>query len=420
MSSPRRWSVPLIVIAAVMTALGLSAALLAQSIPPPLMQSGDLVHLGSFAVPRDVHAGGQANAGFEYGGTALAFNPAKNSLFIVGHDWDQFTGEISIPAPGETASLVQSLVDATEGKKNSINPSSPNAKKIGGMLVWDNKLIISIFDYYDGNSTQTVSHIIRPTDLSVKGQVSGPYQVGSMNAGFYSGYMTRVATAWQAGFGGPAMTGNADLAVVGRTSQGPSAHAFNPSALGANAALPLVYYPDSHTTLGRWGQSPPGPYYSAADQLAGVVNPEGTSTVLFFGRHGTTYCYGPGTADSSLAGRPADGGVDTWCYDPTNSSKGTHGYPYVTQAIAYDANDFVAVRQGHKQPWEVMPYAAIPLRDFGMSPVGGAAYDATRGLIYVSQMFADDALPRIHVYRISIGSSSTSTPKTPTNLRIAK
>ena len=92
-----------------------------------------------------------------------------------------------------------------------------------------------------------------------------------------------------------------------------------------------------------------------------MVFPEGTRSVLFFGRHGLgKFCYGPGTTDQQLVGRPTDGGVDTWCHDPTSANKGTHAYPYHYYVWAYDANDLAAVKAGQKQPWEVKPYAVWP------------------------------------------------------------
>ena len=46
------------------------------------LQPPDLVYQGAFRVP----GGSFAGSSFEYGGTALAFNPSNGSLFIVGHD----------------------------------------------------------------------------------------------------------------------------------------------------------------------------------------------------------------------------------------------------------------------------------------------------------------------------------------------
>ncbi len=211
--------------------------------PPPggLVYAANLVHQGSFHVPGGIHAGGQANAGFEYGGTALTFNPAKNSLYMVGHDWDQFTGEVSIPSLGGTASLLQMLVDSTEGKLPSVNPSDSGSKKIGGMLALPDRLIITGFSFYDGAGTQAVSHFSRPLNLSTTGQVNGPYRVGSLGGGFYAGYMGMVPASWQGALGGAAVTGQCCLSVISRTSYGPALFAFDPTSSG-QTAVPLVYY----------------------------------------------------------------------------------------------------------------------------------------------------------------------------------
>src|SRR5262249_48794634 len=67
--------------------------------PPPtgsstLLQAGNLVYEGAFRVPK----GTIGSSSFAYGGTALAFNPARSTLFAVGHVYDQDAAEISIPA----------------------------------------------------------------------------------------------------------------------------------------------------------------------------------------------------------------------------------------------------------------------------------------------------------------------------------
>src|SRR5213080_2377979 len=100
----------------------------------------------------------------------------------------------------------------------------------------------------------------------------------------------------------------------------------------------------SHPTLGAWD-----------------ANWDPGKGVLFDGTQGTgKFCYGEGTDDPSLDGKPTpDGSI--YCYDPDDSSKGTHGYPYVAKVWAYDANDLVRVRHGHLRPWRVRPYAVWTL-----------------------------------------------------------
>jgi hypothetical protein len=382
----------------------------------PLVRPSDLVHNGTFRVPTGIHAGGQANAGFEYGGTALSYNPHSNSLYMTGHDWDQLTGEISIPALGGTAALLQPLVDVSEGRMFTINDTT-TAKKVGGTLVYGDRLIVSFFDFYDGNMTQTTSHASRPLSFAVKGDVAGPFRVGSLNAGFYSGFMALVPAPWQAKLGGPALTGQSGIPVTGRTSLGPSAAVFDPANINGTATS-LVFYDLQHPTLGVWNGATA--LYSGTDTVKGMVFPAGTSSLLFFGTHGTTFCYGPGTASHTLAGTASDNGVDPWCFDPNNSAKGTHGYPYVPYVWAYDANELALVVSGAKQPWDVKPYAVWTLPGLQSPTIGGAAYDPGSRRLFVSEMNADGDNPLIHVFSLAVGAMSIEAPPAPSNVRIVR
>lgn len=412
-------------------ALALAAALMLETPPAtaqsgePLLQQSNLVYLGAFRVPQ-----GNGNATFGYGGTALTFNPAHDSLYMVGHDWYQQSAEISIPALVNstnianlnTATLLQPFSDATEGKLKQINPGDPNPQKIGGQLVYAGRLIVSGYSYYDGSGTQSSSHFARPLNLSTTGQVQGPLKVGSLYSGFVSAYMTPVPSEWQAALGGPALTGNCCISIISTQSSGPAASVFDPAQLGSVnpvPATPLVGYPYTHQ-LGP-GLSVQNDYFNMATQITGVVFPEGTRSVLFFGRQGTgPYCYGPGVSDQSLAGQPADGGVDKYCYDPSNSSKGDHAYPYVYQVWAYDANDLLAVKQGSKQQYEIQPYAVwafkLPFETDNQHQLGGAAYDPATNRIYLSQRCADgNCAPVIQVFQVN---GNVAIPLPPGNLQV--
>ncbi len=222
-----------------------------------------------------------------------------------------------------------------------------------------------------------------------------------------SGFMTEVPPEWRTLLGGPALTGNCCIPIISRTSFGPAAFAFDPAALGRSAALravPLLYYPPAHPTLGAWDASwnpTGGVFFGGGTTIRGVVFPRGTRSVLFFGTQGVgTFCYGEGTSDKSLDGKPTPDGT-TWCYDPDGSSKGTHAYPYVAEVWAYDAADLAAVRRGAKRPWQVRPYATWQLHlPFASGQIGGAAYDPTAGVIYVSQQFGNGTDPVIHVFKV--------------------
>jgi hypothetical protein len=345
-----------------------------------LVQPGELVHVGSFKVPADAVGGGKR--GFEYGGGAPAYNPGRDSLFLVGHDWDQFSAEISIPQLNGTARVLQPLADAVEGRRVSIDED-----KVGGQLVYNGQLILTKFGFYDATVSQLASHFVRPLDLSIKGQVKGPHRIGPLGAGFYSGYMAAVPAEWQRLLGGPVLTGNCCLSILSRTSYGPAAAAMDPSHLGVSEdAVPLVYYTPEHQTLGAYGAPGSHPVFNGSTRIRGLVFPEGTASVLFFGATGIgNYCYGY----APDCGAPG--------YD-----KGEHAYPYRAYVWAYDANDLAASRAGKVRPWNVKPYATweLPLANVEFAGIGGAAYDPATGRIFVTQRLADGGLPLIHIFRI--------------------
>ncbi len=393
-----------LVVAAFIACLACATATQAQT----LVQKANLVYQGAFRVPQ----GTTDMDTFNYGGTSLAFNPANNSLFMTGHDWNQLTAEIKIPALVNSTSignlnmgtLIQGFKDPTEGKLGSINPGDVNSKKVGGHLVYNGKLYVTGYSYYDGTGSQRYSHFVRPLSLSTTGQVVGPVLVG-FDAHYTSGYMGLIPPEWVSQFGGPALTGNCCLAIASAQSNGPSATVFDPAAItgsGAVAATTLVGYPLGQQ-LGP-GEATTNPLYNLTTKIRGIVFPNGTRSVLFFGRHGIgTYCYGTGDE----------------CKDSADSSKGTHAYPYVYQVWAYDANDLLAVKAGTKQKQQVVPYSVwtftLPFGGTGgQNLIGGAAYDAANSMIYVSQQCSDtNCAPVIHAFKVD-GAVNALVPKPPT------
>jgi hypothetical protein len=231
-------------------------------------------------------------------------------------------------------------------------------------------------------------------------------------AGFVSGFMTTVPAEWQQKLGGPAATGQCCIPIAWRTSWGPSAFAFNPLDLLTAAkvpATPLVYYSDEHQTLGPWKGN--NTVYSAATEITGMAFIAGSRTALYFGRTGTgAFCYGEGLSDphdARIGQQVPEAPGETYCYDPTNSSKGQHGYPYNYQIWAYDMNDLAAVKAGAKQPWEVRPYGVWPFTlpiNATQIRLGGIGYDASRQIIYISQIYGDqdtyDNRPLIHALKV--------------------
>jgi len=367
-------------------------------------------------VPTGKFGSGQ-NAIFDYSDAGLAYNPNNNSLFIKGHIYGQLVAEISIPAivnssnmsSLKTATVLQNFAEISEGHLWDENIG--NGMRLGGLLVYNSKLIGAAWAYYDAAGAQTKSHFTSGTTLATSGDCHGLYTVGNVFPAFVGGYMTTIPSAWQSALGGPALTGHCCTSIISHQSLGPSAWVFDPDKLGVQnpvPATPVVYYPIDHPTLGTYGgNGSANPLYNMSTLITGIVFPQGTRSVIFFGRTGMgTPCYGTG----------AD------CNDPVDSSKGTHAYPYSSYLWAYDVNDFIAVKNGTKNPWDITPYyhGAISLPfDTGGNNLNGAAYDPTTQRIYVAQKCADgNCRPVIHVFKVNVTTSGDTTPPaTPTNLR---
>ena len=242
----------------------------------------------------------------------------------------------------------------------------------------------------------------------------GPFTVGSERAGYVSGYMTLVPQSWRAMLGGPALTGQSTIPIITRTSFGPAVSVFDPDDIGVKDPVPataLLYYPQAHPLMNAWDVQ--SEYFNGTTGIRGVVFPEGTRSVLFFGRQGTgPFCYGLGTADRALVGTTYRDGVTKWCSEPDappeGSSKGNHAYPYRYQVWAYDALDLAKVKAGELQPWEVRPYAMWPLtlpqapssNSFASTYINGAAYDPARRRIFLTQDRGEN--PLVHVFTLSL------------------
>jgi len=366
-----------------------------------LLLKGDLVYQGAFRVPE---------AGFDVGGTALVYNHEGKTLYAAARN--QQYAEITVPeivnstkiSSLKTASFVQKFADVTEGKLETINPGDPNGKSIGGGLVFNSQLILSGWAYYDANGSQVKSHFASSMTLATKGDLKGPYQVGTVGAGFVSGYMGLIPTEWQPSFEGPAITGQCCIPIISRPSSGPALSVFNPGDIGkANTvpANPLVYYDLQHETLGKYGASGKNMVFNGASSVNGVVFASGTRTVLFIGSHGIgEWCYGEGAT----------------CGDKADGSKGNHAYPYVYQMWAYDALDLIDVKKGVKKPWDIRPYAYwtfnLPFETDDLHAIGGATYDAVNQRIFISQMHQDPGsggsyLPVMHVFKVNAEGAST-------------
>jgi len=386
---------------------------------PALLQQSNLQYMGAFRLP----PAQTDQRSFAYGAMGMAFNSVRNSLYMVGGLWYQQTAEVTIPAvtqAASTASLAQSTTlqwgDATDG--------NIAGAKIYGQFVYNGGLYGVAY-----SPTHTASHFRSGLDLSVTNDFQGFYQVGTLDQRFVSGYMAQIPPEWQTALGGSVIAGGCcNPGDNGATSLGPSAFVFNPADLGVKSPVPvtpLVYYSASHPTLGVWNNTTTvNLLYDMMSEIVGAVFVPGTQTALFFGRTGLGVpCYGNGTADPAMDRKPwINGGV--YCYDPNevDGGFGPHAYPYSYHVWAYDVQDFVAAKNGQKNPWDVRPYANwtfnLPYQDSNRH-IQGVAFDPATNRIFLSQSGGEpNGIPVIHVF--TIASTGITAPRPPTNLRIIK
>lgn len=377
-----------------------------------LLNQNNMKYLGAFKVPdKQMGCNNWDACVFSYGGGPIAFNKAGNgglgSLFMGGNAQYNQIAEISIPALINSSNIndlntaldLQNFFDISEGNRTKIltdGATYSGTVNNGGLMVWGNKLIGTVYTYYPGD-TQILSHYTSGLNLSTTGDFAGMFQLSGIGARMVGGYMCKIPTEWQTSFGGPALTGQAALSIISTTSSGPSASVFDPAKLGVLnpvPATPLVYYPINHPLANPETQNN---NFTVTSTIKGIVFPAGTDSILFFGRNGTgAYCYGEQDLDPQ-----------SLCYDPVSSAKGPHMYPYKYQVWAYSATELLSVKNGAKQPWEARPYAVwnfdLPFNQ-GDSDLQGITFDEATNKLYISQGNAQvgqyDVKPVVHVFEI--------------------
>lgn len=359
------------------------------------IQANDIQLLGSFRVPRQ-DSGNEDN--LDYGGTAMAYNAVNESLFLVGHAHHQRSAEITIAEASVAGSIdqlpvaqfVQTPTDATAGRLPDIsNPASPEYAEIGGQFVIDNRLIVSAFHYYDAADSQVASHFARSTNLSNQANIVGPVSLSSsIKPRWLGGPMALIPEQWQGAFGHNLLGGLGGIPIVSNSSAGPAAAAFSIDSIdGNNQAKLLLGYPLERALDGPETTST---LWNLTSEVRGIVFPEGSSSVLFFGRHGVgTYCYGTGPQ----------------CNDSIDTAQGTHAPPYRYQVWAYAAEDLLAVADGSRESWSIQPYSVweleLPFSTL-QRRIGGVAYDPATQRIFISQREADEnRYPLIHIFSLS-------------------
>lgn len=387
------------------------------------LQPDDLRYLGAFAFPT-----GDA---WSYSGHALAYYPSGDaagpddgfpgSLYTVGHAWTQHVGEISIPAPVTgtayaalpRATVLQPLADITGGWLGNCTYAPECIYREVAGLAWlpqNGKIAWNLRDWYNvaGHDQDSVGW-----SNPDRSQPAGVWHIGSRGDGVFhnartSDYLFTAPDSFASTYlsGRSLIAGNHRQAGAFGGSQGPTLYALapwqdgNPPAPGSElTAQALLYYPENIACTNNDFSACAFSGYRVSDNWGGGawIDKDGRAAVLIFGRKGLgNNCYGV----------PGEDCPASLC----STDKGWHSDPYEGQILFYNPDELRAVVQGSRQPWEVQPYAVHRPAAQMFKPNCGifraVAYDAQRGLIYVTEGNAGSfGATAVHVWRVEVGAS---------------
>ncbi|MCB0338386.1 MAG: hypothetical protein KDD53_02225, partial [Bdellovibrionales bacterium] len=381
----------------------------------PRISISDFEYQGAFRLPADDF--GESNLNYSQG--PIAFNPASNSIFIVGHTYDQAIAEFNIPAIVKSSTLTDlNMCDAPiqnfTSVLDSISGGNPQGiDRIGGIALISgpngDELLVNGYEYYDAAADNShTSFVIRDSSALNSSSIDGFFSFQG-GAGHTTGWISEIPLAWQDLLGGSHITGDSSgIPIIGRTSVGPSAFSFSPldvvgkstqsGTIQTNTLLDFsLEHPLSSDLSNDSGTNDLWTHLSRA--IFGFIVP-GTrtyATIGFSGGHSSGVCYKCTQNDNNLCGG----------YCAPDAEDYSHYY------WLWDLNDLLKVKQGTIESYEVTPYeyGEFPT-PFTTQELGGGAFDADSGKLYLTVQRADTEQgqyanpPVVVVYKIGTTSSA--------------
>jgi hypothetical protein len=410
--------------------------------------------------PRTFAYGGNAMTLNPNGDPSGPNDSFPGSLFITGHDRMPYgelpdggqVAEVSIPEPVSSRSLadlnraefLQDFHDVAAGHFTQME----EIPRIG-LLYLDNpatgpKIHIAYGQHFEPEPTAPTHAWFSP-DLSTP-DFQGEWFIGDRSFYSVNDYLLEIPAAWADAHAQGRYVGTGRFRSGGWSGMGPALFAYRPWADESGAPAPsgshleettLLLYENSMNTESI-ERSLSG--YQHPDDWAGgawVTSASGKSALLFAGTksNGTKYWYGwinpagpeQPCIETELIGqfplcRLADGSPcppeDLSGCAGHNDYRGWWSTHFDAEFIFYDPADLARVAAGETASWEPQPYAVLDIDEhLFLNPsgveqemigtgdqrryrIGDVAYDRQNGLLYVLELFADEASPVVHVWRI--------------------
>jgi hypothetical protein len=313
---------------------------------------------------------------------------ADGSLWVTDHVYDFAVRRIAVPPNPVESQVFDDLPGAATLEGPLTAAGCPGtATELTGVAAIGAEAATTCRDYYNVGGDYQAVYRRRPAAAV---EEVGP-QMTPFHPNRYGAYLFSLPPEWAVGQGlgnRTLVTGFSREAGAFGGSQGPTLFVFDPE--NPADAVDLLWYRElSPGCPGTGGCDFPG--YESVDSWMGAdwVRSPTASAVLISGVKGGSTCYGSGSE----------------CGDPCRGSQGYHGYPYTAQVLFYDPDDLAARIAGTQQPYEVLPYASwtpAELWRHDCPDVGGLAFDATAGRLYIAERLAGPfGEGIIHVWELS-------------------
>jgi len=298
--------------------------------------------------------------------------------------------------------------------------------------------------FQEDEQTQAASHAWFSPQLNAP-QPQGPWFIGQQSPYSVNGYLFEIPAEWAAQHTGGRPLATGRFKDGGWSGMGPALFAYRPwlddgqpAPAGAHLQeMTLLLYQSSRQseTIERALVD-----YQHADEWEGgawITTPGGRTAVLFAGTKGVgaRYWYGfrhpagPNqpcifeeyveqyTMCRLAGGEPCPAEDLHECRGHT-SERGWWSSRFVARFLLYDPAALAKVAAGQLQPWEPQPYAWLDIDEhLFLNPagveeallgrgvqrryrLGDVSYDRRNGLLYVLELFADQAKPVVHVWRL--------------------
>lgn len=383
------------------------------------LSPSDLVYKGAFRLP-----GASGGSSWVYGGDALAYCPGGDpggpadgytgSLYGIGHDWQKYVSEVTIPTPRLPTGGLGTLRTAT-----TLRPFRDVRSGVGSLSVLQEMVRVGMV-YLPAQGAQTSgklylcwgAHLQEDTGDRVASHMwcernltgsRGAWYVGNYSPYSVNDYMFDIPKGWADRYVGGRRIATGRFRDGGWSGQGPSILAVapwqhgNPPANNTHlSAVPLLLYSNTAT------DEPPyhvmNDYHHADAWTGGVwITSARGAAVVFAGTKGTGDCW-YGLPDGTVWEPP-------YPPDPLNQ-RGWWSTGFIGQLRFYDPADLAQVARGRRPPYWPQPYATLNLDQYlahvtqsqQKEHVAAICFDHPHGLLYLLEPFADGDKPLVHVW----------------------